>query len=199
MNCDVGGAHIEVTLDPNPLAHVDQEWEAIGAITGASKNEFSVDTCAPNSGCKPAVQKVTVKAPGLVALLPVGAFVRLRVVMEVYNISQVATTFSVRNVPSWNGAANPVSTTDRWYLLTSEQSLEHPDAPFEVSSSALPCPGPLQGGKGKLYDLIFTDPGGSSTKLALNQPATLMLGGRAYESYNFDSPIAFSWYAESIE
>ncbi len=208
MNCDVGGAHIEVTLDPNPIDHgLAPEWDTIGVITKSAKNELTVDTCAPNSGCSPSFTKVSIQAPGLEVLFPLGAFVRLHVATSTYNNGLHATTFGVRNVPTWSGAANPVSTTDRWYLLTSEQSLEHPDAPFEVSSSALPCPGPLQGGKGKLYDVIFTDPGGGSTKLAHNQAATLMLGGqswnvqvlRAYESYNLDRENAFSWYAESIE
>lgn len=205
--CAADGPSIEVVLDPNPIGLVDQEWDTTGVITTTSKNEFSLDTCAPNSACAPTFQKVTVKAPGMVAVLPVGAFVRLHLVQGIYNNNSTATTFSVRNVPTWNGEANPVSTTERWYLLTSDESLEHPDAPFEVSSVELQCPSESEGGVGQAYEVIFTDPGGASTQLAHSQPTTLMLGGqtwdvqvlRAFRYYGFDRPIPFSWYAESVD
>ncbi len=205
--CLADGTHIDVVLNPNPIGHVDQDWSTVGAVTSASKNEFTVDTCAPNSGCTPALQKVTIKAPGLDAVLPLGAFVRLHVVTDVYNNNSLETTFSVQNVPTWKGQTNPASTTERWYLLTSEQSLEHPDAPFKVSSRALQCASQSEGGSGQLHEVVFTDPGGSSTKLAHDQPATLMLGGqswdvqvlRAFQRYGLDRPDPFSWYAESIE
>lgn len=111
MNCDVGGAHIEVTLDPNPIDHgLAPEWDTIGVITKSAKNELTVDTCAPNSGCSPSFTKVSIQAPGLEVLFPLGAFVRLHVATSTYNNGLHATTKLALNQPatlmlggqSWN-------------------------------------------------------------------------------------------------
>jgi len=201
----VPGSHIEVTLDPNPIDYgLAPEWDTVAAITKSGKNEFTVDTCAPNSACTPKLVKIAIKATGLDVTVPVGAYVRLHVVTSWYGYN-ISTTFSVRNVPTWNGSANPVSTNEHWYLLTSQEVLKHPDAPFQVSSNALDCLPRFEGGKGQLYEVVFTDPGGASTTLAHDQPTTLSLAGqtwnvqvlRAFQPYGLDYPNPFSWYASS--
>lgn len=205
--CAVAGQHIEVTLDPNPIGTSSPEWQTTGAIDASQENSFVIDTCPPGSGCAPTFVKVVIEAPGLHQVLPVGAFINLHVVTHHYGYNNVATMLSVRNVPTWQGIVNPVSNVERWYLLTSEQSLEHPDAPFQVSSHALQCPLPTEGGAGKLHELTFTDPGGSSTTLGHGQPATLKMAGqtwnvqvlRAFEPYGFDYPDPYTWYASSSE
>lgn len=199
MHCSEEGMHIFVTVEPDPIAEGQSgEWDVEGAIVSTKLNGFQLDTCPPGESCTEHLFDVKVSATGLWSHIPVGAYVRVHLI-DMVSYTGTDTTFAVQNLPSWQGSQNPASDSTDWYLLTAEQYLTHPDAPFDVKPVALDC---SESG-GVLYDLVFSDSSGNTATLDYDGVATLELGGqmwdikvlRAFQSPGYDAPVPFTWLA----
>lgn len=191
-----------VAIEPNPSTGLPYDWGRTGSVTSSTTNSFVIDECPPNSGCNPTLTTLTLEPATAIGLqVPIGAFVEVHLAKSIYcpYCGEVA-TLSVRNVATWSGVTNPVSGGDTWYLLFSEGSLTSSEAPFAVSSTAASC---VPGDPGKLYRLVFSDPGGASVELPQSEKTAANLGGRtwtlknvrSFEYGGYDGPAPYAWWA----
>lgn len=127
-----------------------------GVVISASNGTFTIDSCPPNSDCAGQFSTLTLGLSGFIPSLPVGAFVEVRV-LEVANAFSCSDTLMVRNLPTWDGVANPVSSGDVMWLAASNSVNAFADAPYQIEAVPLGCfPDPGGGcGAGPMDDYFF--------------------------------------------
>ena len=203
--CEPGGVGaIQMALEPDPTtAGSPKVVELTGHITAKTPKGFTLDSCHPSAACSPSLSKVSYDVHGKKQSppdidWPVGAYVTVRYAFEFTGIGSTLATLSVRNLPSWEGSANPVSSSEQWYLLATHGYLKHPQAPFEVAEGTVDgCP--------LNYQLLVRAPGGAWTKLAQGQSGSVVVNGWRYDIFVVSSNTAlwsdadppFSWWATS--
>ncbi len=210
-NAGSGGAtcyhpvkNVWVTVTPHPgdAGIVSYDWSTTGKVTASAKNELTIDDCPANGGCSASPHHVKLDAPLLDFVAPVGAFVSVHVVQHGGWIP--ARTLAIQNVPNWNGQPNPVASHDHFHLLAADGELKHPDAPFEVTTTLVPCPGD---NGGKLYALSFTAPGEPPVTVPYGPIASVALAGqkwkasvvRSYNANAADYPAPYAWWFQGAE
>ncbi|MBI3202783.1 MAG: hypothetical protein HYZ29_14690 [Myxococcales bacterium] len=202
--CQPGGLRFIMALDPDPTAAgspkiIDLE----GYITAKASKGFTLDSCHPSAACSPSLTTVSYDVHGKQSPpdidWPVGAYVTVRYAFAFTGSESTLATLSVRNLPSWEGSTNPVSTSERWYLLATHGYLKHPQAPFEVAEGKVDgCP--------HNYQLLVRPPGGAWTTLVQGQSGSVVVNGWRYDisvvSSNralwSDADPPFSWWATSV-
>jgi hypothetical protein len=200
--CVDSSAHVEVTFDPLPTGSMLQ-WNATGAVVGRTETTFDLDTCSPAADCLPQIVTIKVEAPGLELPIPVDAYVQVHLETHDYAITRLRTSFSVRNLPEWDGSLNPVASHEDWYLLTNEQLLAHPEASFALTPLQLTC-ATGTGKTPKAYDVeISVANGGPSVVISQHESAQVAAGGqdwnirllRAFHWEGTEEIDPFSWWA----
>ena len=202
--CEPGGVGaIQMALEPDPTtAGSPKVVELTGHITAKAPKGFTLDSCHPSATCSPSLTKVSYNVLGKQSPpdidWPVGAYVTVQYAFAFTGSESTVATLSVRNLPSWEGSANPVSSSEQWYLLATHGYLEHPQAPFEVAQSEVDgCP--------LNYQLLVRAPGGAWTALVQGQSGSVVVSGWRYDIYVVSSNTAlwsdadppFSWWATS--
>ena len=201
--CQPGGRRFVMALEPDPtLAGSPKVVELAGRVTAKAPKGFTLDSCHPSATCSPSLTKVSYNVLGKQSPpdidWPLGAYVTVRYAFEITGSGSTLATLSVRNLPSWEGSANPVSSSEQWYLLATHGYLKHPQAPFEVAEGTVDgCP--------LNYQLLVRAPGGAWTKLAQGQSGSVVVNGWRYDIFVVSSNTAlwsdadppFSWWATS--
>ena len=201
--CQPGGRRFVMALEPDPtLAGSPKVVELAGRVTAKAPKGFTLDSCHPSATCSPSLTKVSYNVLGKQSPpdidWPLGAYVTVRYAFEITGSGSTLATLSVRNLPSWEGSANPVSSSEQWYLLATHGYLKHPQAPFEVAQSEVDgCP--------LNYQLLVRAPGGAWTALVQGQSGSVVVSGWRYDIYVVSSNTAlwsdadppFSWWATS--
>lgn len=200
---------IVIAVEPPPFDEGINDWELTGAVTAEDKNSFTIDTCAPSTGCAPSLTTFTVDARRAGVGLPldvglqVGAYVRVRYQTYGYNMGEIGTQLAVANLPSWDGKQNPVSTSDVWEFFATEGALLQAEMPFEVDSRPLDC---APEGEGTIHKLrVRAAAGAPWTELLQNESTTLNTNGqkwlvsvvRAFQYNGYDGPSPFAWWASA--
>lgn len=143
-----GGASLVVeqtTYGCLSTPNADVEFDAVVAAAGAAS--LGLDLCAPGTGCtsQPANVGVSVLGGGLsLAAVPVGAFVHVHYSQGPNGASGLCSHgITVRNLPSFGGAENPISTGSfLWLKLGYGVDLAATSGPdFGVSKSPVDCGG----------------------------------------------------------
>lgn len=201
--CQPGGLRFVMALEPDPTtAGSPNVVELTGHITAKAAKGFTLDSCHPSAACPPTLTKVSYDVHGKQLppdiAWPVGAYVTVRYAFEFTGSESTLATLSVRNLPSWEGSANPVSSSEQWYLLATHGYLKHPQAPFEVAEGKVDgCP--------QNFQLLVRAPGGAWTTLVQGQSGSVVVGGWRYDISVVSSNTAlwsdadppFSWWATS--
>ncbi|MBX3126298.1 MAG: hypothetical protein KF718_06255 [Polyangiaceae bacterium] len=202
-NCELGGLRFIIALDPEPkITGSPNVWEVTGHIATKTGKGFTLDSCRPSAACSPSLTEVSYDVHGKLSPpdvdWPIGAYVTVRYTSEFYASGSTMATLSVRNLPAWDGAANPVSSSEQWYLLATEGYLTHPQAPFEVTEEAVAgCP--------RSHAVRIRAPGGEWTTVAQGQSGSVIVDDwsydlsvvRAYTAPCCDYPPPFAWWATS--
>ena len=201
--CQPGGQQFFIALEPDPTtAGSPKVVELTGHLTAKTPKGFTLDSCHPSATCSPSLTKVSYNVLGKQSPpdidWPVGAYVTVQYAFAFTGSESTVATLSVRNLPSWEGSANPVSSSEQWYLLATHGYLKHPQAPFEVAQSEVDgCP--------LNYQLLVRAPGGAWTTLVQGQSGSVVVSGWRYDisvvSSNRalwpDADPPFSWWATS--
>lgn len=154
--------------------------DARGVIASASPGRFILDRCSPGAACTEPGVEFEVQAYGYDQTLPAGAYVEVRFQELATEHHGSSYTLSVRNLPEWEGATNPVSTWDGWYLVLSDGLGMPPGAPFTLTSRAFDCSG-FAGALSVDYRVAFGDAdGGASVELGEGDSATVLLAGQEW-------------------
>ncbi len=197
--CDERIGGLSLVLDPSPpedpINGID--WQATGRIAEKAGSSFTLDTCHPDAECAPTLTVVTVTStPKPYVQWPIGAYVAVRYVSDAGMIP--TGRLSVRNVGSWEGKTNPVSDSNRWYLIATDGFLTHPDAPFEIDSVGVDgCP--------QNFAMRVRAPGGDWTTLLQGESTSMVIENwqfdltvaRARQAPGHDQPLPFAWWATS--
>lgn len=203
IQCNQGADYVGVALQPAPPVAPGQlssiDWEASGRIAEKAGVNFTLDTCHPDTDCVPTLTTVTFQGGTLPDIdWPVGAYVTLRYEAKVWGPGNTVATLSVRNLPEWAGAPNPVSASEQWYLLATEGYLEHPQAPFEVEQKGVEgCP--LD------YSMRARAPGADWIELVQGESGSVLVDAwryditvvRSFAQSGYDRPPPFAWWATS--
>lgn len=197
------GAYGNIHVAVQPAPPLDRQkgiidWEATGRITASDGASFTLDTCHPDADCVPTLFTVSVNSatPPNVDW-PLGAYVTLRY----FNSLGMIPTFklSVQNAASWDGKSNPVSDTDRWYLIATDGYQTHPDAPFEVAWSGVDgCP--------ENFAMRVRPADGEWTTIVQGESTSIVFENWRYDitvvrssdqGMLYDAPPPFAWWATS--
>lgn len=197
--CDGRVGVLSLALEPAPPQDSGKgiDWQATGRITEKSGAGFTLDTCHPDADCAPTLTRITMTTtPKPYMDWPVGAYVAVRYVSDGGFIT--TGKLSVRNVASWEGKSNPVSGSDRWYLIATNGFLTHPDAPFEAAQLEVDgCPGN--------YAMRVRPPDGQWTTLVQGESVSMVIENwrweltiaRSRQPSCCDYPPPFAWWATS--
>ncbi len=110
-------------FDPDGIALVDPESggetsiELTGSVHAPSPGVWEIDTCPPNADCLPSIYKVELSIPGLTPEIPEGGFVTLSSSWENFDGIEPREWIEIRNLPTWGGVANPVSSGEELWLF----------------------------------------------------------------------------------
>jgi len=114
----------------------------------------TLDACPPNADCLPWIYKLQFAAPYLYNVIPLNAFVRVSVAVDVP--WGCAHAVSVVNVPEWGGYPNPVSPDPVLWLAGADGTYAAaPNSPFSVEAQALGCYPNEEPGCGKKEDYVL--------------------------------------------
>ena len=110
-----------------------------GAIVSSQGGSIEVDECSPAADCIAQISKISIQAQGIgEAFLPTGAFVEVRL-QESDNKFFCLDTVMIKNLPSWDGAPNPVDQGDHTWLVGSNTAFAFPDAGYRLEAVPLGC------------------------------------------------------------
>lgn len=197
--CHGSYGHVNVKVQPAPPLDRQKgiiDWSATGRIAASEGASFTLDTCHPDANCVPTLTTVTVSIPPEVDW-PLGAYVTLHYLNSLGMIPTAK--LSVQNAASWDGKSNPVSDSDRWYLIATDGYETHPDAPFEVAWTGVDgCP--------ENFAMRVRPPGGEWTTVTQGESTsvvveewrfhlTVVRAGRPLQGYDYPPP--FAWWATS--
>lgn len=81
--------------------------EVDGVVISVAGGAVLVDECMPNTGCDPTVWTFTTNANPLDLSIPAGTFVHASLSVTTDFVSGCESTLAIKNLPTWNGVANP--------------------------------------------------------------------------------------------
>lgn len=159
------------------------QLELDGLVMESYPNGLIIDSCPPTMDCAaPMISEFYFDAPGLETWVPVGAFVRVIISVEMpWGCEQRVV---VRNQPQWDGVPNPVSMGRELYLAAADGTFATMQGmPFEIGVQGLGCyPGAPGCGGEPTDDYLFefrskSDPGADALVLGMGQQAEWKLAG----------------------
>src|SRR5262249_12134479 len=143
-----------------------------------------IDQCSPGADCPSFLTTVTIAADALAPSFPIGAYVKVSYGLDPAWMS-CTQRILIENVPSWDGAPNPVSASNRIYLVGADGDLgTFDDVPFAVGSAPLGCS--TDAGCGGIapdtYALTAT-----GTQIGMGQTKTISASGRSFALHDLRS------------
>jgi len=109
-------------------------------VSGINGGHIVLDECPPNANCGQELSKLDISASGIsVGVLPLGAYVEVRLVVHNDAILGCRATLQLKNLPSWAGAPNPWNQASVVVLAASNADEALPDGGYEISRVRLGC------------------------------------------------------------
>ena len=107
---------------------------------------FVLDSCSPAADCIPFISKLSIAAPGIATDVPKGAYVKVHVAIDLF-MGGCTQRVQIMNLPTWDGAPNPIMPGEFIWFLGVEASLNaFADTPVMASPEPLGCyPGEPEG------------------------------------------------------
>jgi hypothetical protein len=192
--CTRTNGHLEIVVTPfdgnPPTCTIMGEptlWTAIGEVkkSDSATGELVIDQCSPDGNCTPMLTTLAVSGDALELDIPIGAFVEIS-----YTVTPVfffcIHRILIQNVPTWGGLTNPISTSDRFYLIGAEgETGVFESVPFSVGQTRLACSteeiscGGLEPGD---YTLVVGD-----KQIGMGKTETFAAGARNFSLHNLRS------------
>ncbi|MBI5532199.1 MAG: hypothetical protein HY898_05770 [Deltaproteobacteria bacterium] len=135
-----GGKTLGCEFYPAGIGSVTFQGSIDSVAYGTDSLEIGVNTCPPFANCI-SINKISVKAPGMYAYMPQGAFVTVQA--EVVDASGwgCMQRIQIINLPEWEGMKNPMGNSMGIYLAGADgQVASFDSAPFKVDKLFLNCP-----------------------------------------------------------
>ena len=140
----------------------------VGEVVESSTAGFSVELCSPAADCaEKLINTVRYAADGLQAVVPVGSFVDVSVsIDQPWGCSHA---ISVVNMPSWDGAANPVSVQELVWLAAADgtTAVAHSFIGIEPVPQDCPVPDVGCGDLSQAFGLRFASGAANTTPVLL--------------------------------